>query len=293
MKKQFPAIAIIAVALIGIGVWFFGSSPVEPDDANTVPVPNESENGTIADLNGTKLRVSPNEDIRITYPVNTEEDLVQIPALVEGGARPIGSALEVAIFDAQRNLLGSKRFAPDEDPEVSEEGFGVFSVRVPYDLPPTKQGFIQYITIDPETEEEQDKLFYPITFTADPAFVDVYFTGDQAEACTAIPTSRLIVESQVKIGILMNMLLDGPTEEEQRDGFGTAFPEGTKVNFWNLNGESKQIRIDFNENLRAIAGSCNVLAARMQLEKTIVEQFPEVESMRITINDDDVDVLEP
>ncbi len=86
-------------------------------------------------------------------------------------------------------------------------------------------------------------------------------------------------------------LLTGPTEEEKEEGFSTAIQEGTSLQSISLE-EDRVVVVDFSEELNNIAGSAMVMAARSQIEKTLL-QFEEIKEIVISVNGETEDVLQP
>ncbi|OHB19676.1 MAG: hypothetical protein A2666_04025 [Parcubacteria group bacterium RIFCSPHIGHO2_01_FULL_47_10b] len=258
---------------------------------------------------GGSVMVSPEQHIRIVEPVDLELDQVPIPARVRGEARPQSASLEVYIQDANGKLLGSKRFHPSEQASSDPLAYGAFDARVPFELSSTKDGFIEYALIAATSTESAtdsaetviERLRYPIRFTADPVWLNLYYARNGVTGSSAVndydcsglePVKRLIVQLQFTPFKALTMLLEGPTTEEYAQGFRTEIPKGTKVQSANID-EKGELRLDFNDAFKMGGGSCHVQALRAQLEKTLNEQFEAVDSLRITVNESAEGVLEP
>lgn len=86
-------------------------------------------------------------------------------------------------------------------------------------------------------------------------------------------------------------LLSGPAQTEKDSGYFTSINEGTKLQ--RIIIEQGIATVDFNEKLdENIAGSCKVLAIRSQITETL-KQFPEINEVKISINDSSEDILQP
>ena len=89
----------------------------------------------------------------------------------------------------------------------------------------------------------------------------------------------------------INQLLAGPSPDESAQGYSSQL---------NLQSKLKSIRIadgtayaDFDSAFNeGMAGSCRVMAARAQIEKTLL-QFPSIKRVQISVESDTVNVLQP
>jgi len=88
----------------------------------------------------------------------------------------------------------------------------------------------------------------------------------------------------------LRALLDGPSAEERRNGFGTEIPARTRLR--DITITDGHAVADFSADLNHTAGSCSVTAARAEIERTL-RQFPTVRSVTITINGEAKGVLQP
>jgi spore germination protein GerM len=100
-----------------------------------------------------------------------------------------------------------------------------------------------------------------------------------------IPKSQSIAQDSIK------ELLKGVNQTEKEAGFFTNINEGVKIQGFSI--ENRVAKIDFNDKLNEeVAGSCRVQAIRAQITETL-KQFPEIDDVVISINDNEEDILQP
>lgn len=106
-----------------------------------------------------------------------------------------------------------------------------------------------------------------------------------------IRSTRTIPQTPGVARASLNLLLQGPTEEEVAQGLGTAIPAGTTLQ--DIRIENGVAYADFSKTLdEGVAGSAMVTAIREQITRTLM-QFPSVTSVVISINGETEDILQP
>lgn len=133
-----------------------------------------------------------------------------------------------------------------------------------------------------EDEEEEEVVI-------EEGLLDLYFVivEEDQERVEAVERTFLIeegVEEEV-----INTLLEGPTTEEEEEGYSTAIDSETVLNSFRV--EEKTAYVDFSEELDA-SGSAIVMAIREQIEKTLL-QFETIDSVVISINGETEEILQP
>lgn len=126
--------------------------------------------------------------------------------------------------------------------------------------------------------------------------VNVYFGNSNLnqgmmDCALVFPVSREINNGQDAPTAAVQWLLSGPTEDEIKSGYGTSINNGVRVKsvFIN-NGEA---RVDFDYKMEeGMGGSCRVGAIRSQIERTLL-QFPNIQSVKIGVEGNFVDPLQP
>lgn len=121
--------------------------------------------------------------------------------------------------------------------------------------------------------------------------VVVFFNKVGETECDKVyPTRREIEGTNQIIEKTIYSLLEGPTEEEQKQGYITNIPEGVIL----LNYEIKNgfAIVDFSGELNNAAGSCRVQAIRAQITQTLM-QFENIQEVTITVMGESEGILQP
>ncbi len=106
--------------------------------------------------------------------------------------------------------------------------------------------------------------------------------------CTSVyPTERYFFE-ELDPTALIQVLIEGPTEEEKIKGFVSNFPPDTLLNEVVIKEGTAWVDFSYLQ----IGGSCATSALRSQITQTLL-QFPEVNEVIITILGQTEGVLEP
>ena len=124
--------------------------------------------------------------------------------------------------------------------------------------------------------------------TGETMTVNLYFSNSNIKPvvnCDEVVAEERVIPKTEKVGTAaLNELLKGPTEKEKADGYGTAIPEGSKLN--SLVIKEGVARADFNATTESGGGSCSMTARTAQIRETLL-QFPTVTSVRISVNGED------
>ena len=122
----------------------------------------------------------------------------------------------------------------------------------------------------------------------------VYFLNDSIkkndDCAEVVPVERMVFDTKNLGEASLRLLLEGPRGEELDADYMSSIPRGVWLN--SLKIEDGVASADFSKELSATAGSCNVLAIRTQIEKTLL-QFPAVKSVKISVEGKTEGILEP
>jgi hypothetical protein len=107
----------------------------------------------------------------------------------------------------------------------------------------------------------------------------LYFSTANGGDCSRVQgVERSYPATQSVIRLLVEALIDGPTEAERARGVSSPFPRGSQVREVNLrNGTAI---VDFNYALQNVGGSCRVQAIWAMVERTLTA-LPEVQRIEI------------
>jgi spore germination protein GerM len=108
------------------------------------------------------------------------------------------------------------------------------------------------------------------------AVVDVFFIKGES----AFPVSRTVDRAGPEAAL--RKLLEGPDEEEVREGIGTAIPEGTRLISYSASGG--KALADFSGELRSYGGGAAMVEAiTRQIDETITSNDQSISSVEITV----------
>ncbi len=124
--------------------------------------------------------------------------------------------------------------------------------------------------------------------------VSVYFVESaQAEdsSCVASAQVQRIVPNAETLGpSALAALIEGPKGQEADKYFSAINPKTLIQKFEITNGVAS---VDFSSDLgQGVAGSCNVVAIRSQIENTLLA-LPDIDKVVISINGETIGILEP
>lgn len=146
--------------------------------------------------------------------------------------------------------------------------------------------------------------------------VQVYFshTSLSESATCVLPVTRTVRGNNRVEWLALEALLEGPTPEEEAQGFLTSIPNpeevatfkqrvmesgqptpypGERVRLQDFRIENGTAYVDFSAEMKAYGGgSLRVMCIRQEVTKTL-EQFPDIERVVISIDGESEGVLEP
>jgi spore germination protein GerM len=136
--------------------------------------------------------------------------------------------------------------------------------------------------IEEEAEEEEEVV-------AEESPLNLYFVVVEEGQERVEAVERMFVMEDGVEEEVVNALLEGPTTEEEEEGYSTAIDSEATLNSFRI--EEKTAYLDFSEELDA-SGSAMVMAIREQIEKTLL-QFETIDDVVISINGETEEVLQP
>ncbi len=131
--------------------------------------------------------------------------------------------------------------------------------------------------------EDEDDLEETISF-------NVYFILVEDGQEEVVPVEREVAYTQEVGRVALENLLEGPTQEEEQEGYSTAISEGTEL--LSLSIENGVAYADFSEELEVDGGSAMVTSIRDQITMTLT-QFETINEVEISIEGETEDILQP
>lgn len=125
--------------------------------------------------------------------------------------------------------------------------------------------------------------------------VNVYFgnsaTGSSEDCSKVFPLPRTIPNAESFGPGALEALLRGTTPTEEDQGYNTALNKGIVVQKFDIRDDVAYVDFDqsFNQD---VAGSCRVEAIKSQIETTL-NQFPDIDSVVLSVNGETEGILEP
>jgi hypothetical protein len=257
-----------------------------------------SENETTD--NDTATTTTANDLINISAP--QPGDAISSPLSVSGEARGMWyfeASFPVEIVDNAGNTLGISPAQAQDD--WMTENFVPFTGEVAFDIndAETASGHVIFRRSNPSGLTENDAaLEIPVTFSESEntgtTNVRVFWNDDAAAIagdCSVMQGFEREIRETPAVGqASITALLEGPTAAEEAEGFSSSIPKEVTLN--SLRIESGTAYADFSSELNQVAGSCRVLAITTQIQETL-QQFPTVDSVKISVDGESEGVLQP
>lgn len=265
------------------------------------------------------------EAILITSP--QPDEIVSSPVLVTGVSDPTFEqhlAIQVIGEDGSVIGQGTATIAADWGQR------GPFEARVEFTPPanevagrlivfaasPRDGGLVHLSSVEVKLAEAPKTSESPVEEPPQLYTVEVYFSHtslSESETCVQ-PVTRTVSGSGPVEWLALEALLEGPTPEEEAQGFLTSIPDpeevaafkeqaidsgqpvpysGDRVLLQSLKKEDGTVTVDFSAEMKAYGGgSLRVMCIRQEITKTL-EQFPGIENVVISIDGQTEGVLEP
>lgn len=237
------------------------------------------------------------QNIIISSPTPYEE--VSSPLIIQGRARVFEQQFNYRIKDANDIVL-DEGSANTSAPEMSE--FGDFEIQSYYKNPSSKEGTVEVFDYSAKDGSEIDKVSIPVKFldtittTQELTTVKLFFSkfseDNQTDCTTVFPVERTVEKTEGIARLAINLLLQGPTQEEKSQGYSTNINEGVTIKSINIDDKGT-IKLDLDEQINyQLGGSCRVTAIRAQITETL-KQFPTVKDVIISVEGQTEDILQP
>jgi hypothetical protein len=237
-----------------------------------------------------------NDLIIVDYPKSGDE--VGNPLIITGQARGnwyFEASFPISVFDSSGEQIGSGVATAQGDWMTTE--FVPFTAEIILSAPSGTAGTVVLHKDNPSGLPENDNsITIPVRFSPGVTNLQLFFGNNvqdpQSLNCeVAYPVTRTVAKTDSPAKVALMLLLEGPTEEEKQQGFFTSIKEGTTLQSVLLN--ETLLTADFNDVLQyEVGGSCLVGAIRAQITQTGL-QFPTVEEVKISINGNSEEILQP
>jgi len=246
-------------------------------------------------LTATEIKVLNEPNIIVFSPVVKET--VGETFKVEGRARVFENTLAVRVKNGEKKIFEKSVMA--DAPDVGT--FGDFETEIKLaakDIVNATSIVLEAFEYSAKDGSEINKVTVSLVFKSRAASlikVKVFFPNtvkDPNITCTRVfPIEREVPITEGVARAALEELLKGPTPLERRDGYTTSINDGVKVQSVSI--QSGIARADFNPQLDyQVGGACRVTSIRAQITQTL-KQFPTVQEVRISINGNEDEILQP
>jgi hypothetical protein len=285
MHKKLLIFLIVTLALgVGVVVVFLTEQVKELGPSGTpTPTPTNQPN------------------ITVFSPARGGE--VILPFVVLGQARVFENMLSIRLVDpgtgellyrTRKLLFQSSVYA--NAPDVGQ--FGPFEQKIDYLIakPAGEDVVLEAYDNSAKDGSEIDLVSIPLKLSLnETTTVKIFFNNSELDpefSCNKVfPVQRLIAKTQTPARKALELLLEGPSQDEKNQEFLTSINSGVKIQ--SLTVQNGVAKVDFDEQLEyQVGGSCRVSAIRSQITETL-KQFPTVENVLISINGRTEDILQP
>lgn len=301
MKKNL-LLAFVAGVLIAsvIAIFYYNwvntQTPSDNNPPTTITIPDNSDNGdenTVIDEEEQQEEEVNNEAGII---VDQEEITAAENALyVSGEANVFEGTVNFRLYGEDDNLI-VEDLTTANMPDVGE--FGPFEKQINFNAPPQDivYGYLEVFAYSAKDGSIIDKVTVPVYFQANDTMVlDVYFSHSAPAGmpgeCSYVQTveRHMQATSGVARAVIENML-QGPTNQEEAEGFFSGIPEGTELN--SISIEDGIAYVDFSSELNMTAGSCGVAGVISMIESNLL-QFDTVDDVVISVEGETEAILQP
>ncbi|PIR88059.1 MAG: hypothetical protein COU10_01260 [Candidatus Harrisonbacteria bacterium CG10_big_fil_rev_8_21_14_0_10_45_28] len=232
-------------------------------------------------------------DIRVYSPISGQR--ITRPLVIVGEARVFENTFLFALKDEYGNLLANG-YSSTNASDIGQ--FGPFVVSLWYD----ERADNTLATVEVYNQSARDGsvenlVSIPVLLSSEEQMSLKVFFGNSKSDPTAqncgmtYPVVRVVPKTQAVARGALNLLFAGPSEVEQSLGYFTSL-DNPEVRILDLVIEDGVAKVNFNEALNQIGGSCKVMATRAQIEKTL-KQFETVKEVEISVNGRSDEVLQP
>ncbi len=238
------------------------------------------------------------EMIRVFSPES--DQVVSLPIIIKGEARGnwfFEASFPIKLLDASGNEIGLTIGQAKSDWMTTD--FVPFeAVLNIISLPENGQGILVLEKDNPSgLPENDDQVRMSIRFPKpeETSAVKVFFNNsdfDPEFSCNKVfPVERIISKTPAIARAAIDLLLAGPTFQEQSGNFFTSINSEVKIQ--KLFIENGVAKVDFNSQMEfQVGGSCRVSAIRAQVEQTL-KQFSTIKSVVISVDGRTEDILQP
>lgn len=237
-------------------------------------VPAATNGVTTATTVGSTVRAGPSASAAVPRgEIWFDSVFVGNPLLVFGHARTFENTVQVRVRDSRGVVL-----TEIYETSVGEMGHhNPFSARVWLVRDPGPSITLESFEYSAKDGSVRSLTSLPIDVPGRRTAATVHFSTSECSATR--PFRREVPFAVAVAGLLVEILVAGPTAEERAKGASHPFPPGSRVRSVIL--RDSVLTVDFDERLRNVGGACRAEAIRTAVTRTLA-QLPGVKSVVIT-----------
>lgn len=236
-------------------------------------------------LFASQIKILSSKDIVIISPVDGKS-LSKAEINLKGYARADLGTLYVKIDNTEKGSI--------ELPQT-EGKYCYFEKSIPLsniDLSGSAEKEIVLSVYQKSSKDGSEANKVSVNLKLEPKTVSLYFSNikfdPEMSDCTKVYPVTREVHILTDPGDVMQLLLQGPTEEEKGKGYSSPIPKEARIN--EISIKDGVAKIDFS-NLNP-GGSCRVAAIRAAITQTL-KQFPEIKEVIISVDGNIEEALQP
>lgn len=233
------------------------------------------------------------KNIVLFFPKNQEE--VSFPFTFIGQARVFENTFNYRLKDSENQIIASG-FSMTNAQDMGF--FGDFEVEINnlFDLPESENVTLEVFEFSAKDGSEINLTSVPIKLKInETSKVNLFFNNNKLDpqiSCNKVfSVSRITPKTQALAKTAIDLLLQGPSREEYKNGYQTSINSGVELKSVKI--QNGTAFADFDQTLQAqVGGSCKVSAIRSQITETL-KQFPTVKNVIISIDGQTEEILQP
>lgn len=246
-------------------------------------------------INATSITITEEPNIVLYTPKNGAT--VTNTFVVSGNARVFENTVSLTIRNLRTNKILLTGILEAQAQDVGQYGpFEKEIVLSPSNLTPGDKLEIKVFQASAKDGSETDVKSSTVIYDKNARqTVKIFFTNDaknpKADCGIVFSVPRDIPVTKAIARTTLSELLEGPTEAEVIQGYGTAINDNVTIR--SLIIKDNTAYVDLSEEIQKnLGGSCRVTAIRSQIEQTL-KQFPSVKNVEISVNGKSESILQP
>jgi len=215
--------------------------------------------------------------------------------VVKGRARVFENQFNWAVLNASTSteILAGTAYANAQDMGL----FGPFEINISLSSSTPEKIIVQAFDYSAKDGSKQDVAQIPLNFDGNlKDHYEVYFSNNkldpEASCLKVFPISKPVGNEERSLLKNLEIMLQGPSEQDKEAGYFTNIPGNVKVKSVEKKGIS--VKVDLSNDIeKGMGGSCRVAAVRAQIVKTVLAFDKSIRSVVISVEGETETALQP